>query len=36
MIDLETFTEPKNKVVPCYHRNHDLMNMKFRKMTVWL
>ena len=36
MTEIETFTEPENKMVPCYHGNHDLLNLKFRKMTVWV
>ena len=31
-----TLTEPKTKWYPCYHGNHDLLNLKFRKMRVWL
>ena len=35
--DIGTFTEPKKQNGnPCYHGNHDLLNLKFRKMTVWL
>ena len=31
MTDIGTFTEPKTKWYPCYHGNHDLLNLKFRK-----
>ena len=36
MTDTGTFTEPKTKWYPCYHGNHDRLNLKFGKMTVWL
>ena len=36
MTDTGTFTEPKTKWYPCHHGNHDRLNLKFGKMTVWL
>ena len=30
------FTELEKKMVPLLPGNHDLLNLKFRKMTVWL
>ena len=36
MTDIGISTEYKAKWYPCYHGNHDLLNFKFRKMTVWL
>ena len=31
-----TFTESKNKMVPLLPWDHDLLNLKFRKMTARL
>ena len=31
MTDIGTFTGPKNKMVPCYHWNHDRLTLKFKK-----
>ena len=36
MADIGTFTEPKTEWHRCYHGNHDPLNLKFSKMTVWL
>ena len=36
MTDIGKLTELENKMVPLLHGNHDLLNLKFRKMTVWL
>ena len=33
---LEHLVNLKTKWYLCYHGNHDLLNLKFRKMTVWL
>ena len=33
---LEKLLSLKTKWYPCYHGNHDLLNLKFRKMIVWL
>ena len=36
MTDIEKFTELENKMVPLLPWKNDLLNLKFKKMTVWL